>query len=84
MTGLDLLINFKENPESLLRRARPRVISPQVTLSATRSVIPASSTLNDMAKKTLHKFTAPSADNMLVGLPKSAWEMVKTSLITIA
>nr|BAC83663.1 hypothetical protein [Oryza sativa Japonica Group] len=28
-----------------------------------------------MAKKTLHKFTAPSADNMPVGLPKSAWEM---------
>jgi hypothetical protein len=29
MTGFDLLSNFRDNPESLVRRVRPRVLIPK-------------------------------------------------------
>ena len=66
MTGFDLPQNFMQNPESLLRRVRPRVIPPQRTLSASEPVISAPSASNSMAQKTLRDFSAPSSNNVLV------------------
>ena len=67
MTGFDLPQNFTQNPESLLRRVRPRVVPPQHTLSASDTVISASSAFNSMAQKTLQDFSATSANNVPVG-----------------
>jgi hypothetical protein len=60
-----LLTNFVENLEKVVRRVRPRIISPQIILSATEPVIQASSEL--MAEKTLHDFSIPSAANVATG-----------------
>jgi hypothetical protein len=49
MTGFDLPQNFTEDPESLLRRVRPHVIPPQISLSIAEPVIIAPSTSNAMA-----------------------------------
>ena len=67
MTGFDLLQNFTQNLESLLRRVRPRVVPPQRTLSASEPVISAPSTSNSMAQKTLHDYSIPYAINVPIG-----------------
>ena len=67
MTGFELPNNFIENPEILLRRVRPRVVPPQVSLPAVKPVSLAPSTSNSMAEKTLHEFSTPSAANVPVG-----------------
>ena len=61
MTGFDLLQNFTLNLESLLRRVRPRVVPPQISLLAGEPVISAPSTSNSMAQKTLRDYSALSA-----------------------
>ena len=64
MTGFDLLQNFTPNPESLLRRVCPRVIPPQISLSAAEPVIQAPSASQAMAQKTLRDYSAPSANQV--------------------
>jgi hypothetical protein len=67
MTGFDLPHNFIQDPKSLLRRLRPCVVHPQISLSTAESVNIAPSTSRTMAQKTLRDFSAPSADNVPVG-----------------
>ena len=83
MTGFDLPQNFTPNPESLLRRVRPRVIPPQISLSAAEPVIQAPSPSQAMAQKTLCDYSAPSANQAPPG-PRSTRENfeIKTGLIT--
>ena len=64
MTGFDLLQNFTSNPESLLRRVRPRIVPPQISLSAAEPVITSLSASQAMAQKTLHDYSAPSANQV--------------------
>lgn len=78
--------NFKDNPEALLRRVKPRVVPPQKFMSETGLVITVPSTFKDMAKKILHEFAAPSADNVPVGPRVNIGDMdfdLNTSLITM-
>ena len=67
MTGFDLLQNFTPNPELLLRRVRPRVVPPQISLSAAEPVIQAPSASQAMAQKTLRDYSAPSANQVPTG-----------------
>ena len=64
MTGFYLLQNFHTNPESLLRRVHPRVVPPQISLSAAEPVIQAPSASQAMAQKTLRDYSAPSANQV--------------------
>jgi hypothetical protein len=67
MTGFDLPSNFNDNPESLVRRVRPRVIIPQKFLSTqkTNTVDPVDSTLSaSMVERTIHEFSTPSNTNV--------------------
>ena len=56
MTGFDLPQNFHSDPESLLRRTRAHLISPQSPLSAAEPVIASSSASRAMAQKTLRDY----------------------------
>jgi hypothetical protein len=47
MTDFDLPTNFIENPESLVRRVRPLIVPPQITLPFGRITIDLSITLSD-------------------------------------
>ena len=67
MTDFDLPQNFTPNPESLLRRVRPRIIPPQISLLAVDPVITSSSAPRAMAQKTLHDYSAPSANQVPTG-----------------
>jgi hypothetical protein len=67
MTGFDLTSDFNDNPESLVRRVRPRVIIPQKFLSTqeTNTVDPVDSTsLAPIAERTIREFSAPSNTNV--------------------
>ncbi len=78
MTGFNLPESFKENPKAFFRSVKPRVIAPQKTL-------PAPPTFKTMADKTLHEFTAPSADNVAIGPQINMGDVdfdLKSSLIT--
>ena len=65
MTGFDLLQNYTPNPKSLLRRVRPRVIPPQISLSAAELVIQAPPASQAMAQKTLSDYSASSVLTLL-------------------
>ena len=67
MTGLDLLQNFHSDPESLLRRTRARLVSPRRPLSAAEPVIASSSASQAIFQKTLHDYSAPSANHIPTG-----------------
>ena len=67
MTDFDLLQNFTTNPELLLRRVCPRVVPPQISLSAAEPVNQASSASQAMAQKTLRDYSAPSANHVPTG-----------------
>ena len=54
MSGFSLPTNFVENPEKLVRRVRPHVVPPHLSLSTTKP----------MAEKTLRDFSVPSAANV--------------------
>ena len=65
MASFDLSQNFMPNPELLMRRVHPRVIPPQISLSAAEPVIQAPSTSQVMAQKTIRDYSAPSANQVL-------------------
>ena len=67
MTGFDLPQNFHSDPESLLRKTRARLVSPRRSLSAVDQVIASSSAPRAMAQKTLHDYSAPSANQVPTG-----------------
>ena len=64
MTGFDLPQKFHSDPESLLRRMRASLVSPQGSLSAVDPVIASSSAPRAMAQKTLRDYSAPSANQV--------------------
>ena len=86
MTSFNLPQNFHSDPKSLLRRVRPRVVPPQISLSATETVITSTSASQAMAQKTLRDYSALSA-NQVPTRPKvnSGGENfeIKTGLITM-
>ena len=86
MTGFDLPQNFKPNLESLLRRDRPHVVPPQISLLVAEPVIQAPSASQAMAQKTLHDYSALSA-NQVPTRPEVNTEgenfEIKTGLITM-
>ena len=55
MTGFSLPKNYTDNPERLVRRARPRVIPPLAILPAQEPILEAPLVLEAMAEKTLHR-----------------------------
>ena len=86
MTGFDLPQNFHSNPESLLRRVRPCIVPPQISLSAAEPVIASSSAPRAMAQKTLRNYSAPSANQVPTGPEVNTGGEnfeIKTSLIMI-
>jgi hypothetical protein len=67
MIGFDLPSNFHDNPESLVRRVRPRVLIPQKFLSSqeTNTVDPIDNTSStSMVEKTICEFSARSNTNV--------------------
>ena len=86
MTGFDLPQNFHSDPESLLRSVRPRIVPPQISLSAVDPVIASSSAPRAMAQKTLRDYSAPSANQVHTGPEVNtggeSFE-IKTGLITM-
>ena len=86
MRGFDLPNNFVENPEKLLRKARRRLILPDVTLPATEPPVQAPPATTAMADKTLREFSVPSAANVPVGPAVNIGDMnfeLRTGLITM-
>ena len=68
MTGFSLPTNFVENPKKLVRRVRPRVVPPQLSLSTSEPAFQAPATTTEpMAEKTLRDFSVPSAANVATG-----------------
>lgn len=86
MTGFDLPTNFTEDPESLLRRTRARLTPPRKETRPIEPVIPAPSSSEQMADKTLREFSAPSAANIPTGPAGNVGDAnfeIKTGLITM-
>ena len=67
MTGFSLPENYTDNPERLVRRARPRVVPPLAILPAQEPISEAPLVLEAMAEKTLREFSVPSTDNVATG-----------------
>ena len=67
MTGFDLPQNFHSNLELFLRRVRPHIVPPQISLSAAEPVIALSSAPRAMAQKTLRDYFAPFASQVPTG-----------------
>jgi len=67
MTGFDLPQNFHSDLESLLTRVRPRIVPPQISLSAAELVIVSSSASQVMAQKKLCDYSVPSANHVPTG-----------------
>src|SRR6185436_4924063 len=67
MAGFDLPQNFHSNPELLLRRVRPRIVPPQISLSAAEPVIASLSVSQAMAQKKLRDYSAPFANQVPTG-----------------
>ena len=86
MTGFSLLENYTDNPERLVRRARPRVVPPLAILRAQKSISEAPLVLETMAEKTLHEFSVPSTDNVATRPNINVGDMnfeLKSSLINM-
>ena len=86
MTGFDLPQNFHSDPESLLRRARARLVSPRRSLSAVDPVITSSSAPRAMPQKTLRDYSAQSANQVPTGPEVNTGREnfeIKTGLITM-
>ena len=64
MAGFELPQNFTPNPESFLRRVRPRVVPPQISLSAAEPVIASLSASQAMAVR-------PGATGLFTGMESS-------------
>ena len=67
MTGFSLPENYIDNPERLVRRARPRVVPPRAILPAQEPISEAPLVLEAMVEKTLREFSVPSTDNVATG-----------------
>src|SRR6185295_19348044 len=67
MTGFSLPENYTDNPERLVRRARPRVVPPLAILPAQEPIQEAPLVPEAMAEKTLREFFVPSTDNVATG-----------------
>ena len=67
MTSFSLPENYTDNPERLVRRARPRVIPPLAILPAQKPISEAPLVPEAMAEKTLRVFSVPSTDNLATG-----------------
>ena len=67
MTGFSLLENYTNNPERLLRRARPRIVPPLAILPAQEPISEAPHVLEAMAEKILREFSVPSTNNVPTG-----------------
>ena len=67
MTGFSLPENYTDNPERLVRRARPRVVRPLGILPAQEPIQEAPLVLEAMAEKTLREFSVPYTDNVATG-----------------
>jgi hypothetical protein len=86
MTGFDLPQNFHSNPESILRRVRPHIVPPQISLLAVDLVIASPSAPRAMAQKTLRYYSAPSANQVPTGPEVNTGGEnleIKTGLITM-
>ena len=66
MTGYNLLKNYTDNLEALLRKNRSHIASSSATPPIVELVTPAPSTTTAMAK-TLHDYSTPAIANMPVG-----------------
>src|SRR6185503_347762 len=64
MTGFSLPENYTDNPERLVRRARPCVVSLLAILPAQEPFSEAPLVLEAMAEKTFREFSVPSTDNV--------------------
>src|SRR6185503_20031455 len=86
MPDFDLLQNFHSDLESLLRRTRAHLVSPRRSLSAVDPIIASSLAPRALAQKTLHDYSAPSANQVPTGPEVNTggenFEM-KTGLITM-
>ena len=67
MSGFSLPTNFVENPEKLVRRARPHVVPPPILQSTREPASQAPSITELMAEKTLRDLSIPSAANVATG-----------------
>jgi hypothetical protein len=67
MSDFDLLENYIENLEALLRKSRSRTVSSSATPSITEPLALAPSATTIMAHKTLCEFSIPTIDNMPIG-----------------
>ena len=67
MTGSSLPKNYTDNPERLVRRARPCVVPLLAILPAQEPILEAPLVLEVMAEKTLREFSVPSTDNVATG-----------------
>ena len=86
MTSLFLPENYTDNLESLVRRARPRVIPPLALLPAQEPIQEAPLVPEAMAEKTLREFSVPSTDNVATGPNINVGDVnfeLKSSLINI-
>src|SRR6185295_11932430 len=86
MTGFSLSENYTDNPERLVRRARPRVVPPLAILPSHEPISEAPLVLEAMAEKTLRKFSVPSTDNVATGPNINVGDMnfeLKSSLINM-
>ena len=87
MFGFSLPTNFVENPEKLVRRVRPRVVSPPLSQSTSEPALQAPSTTTEpMAEKTLRDFSVPSAANVATRPNNDVGDMnfeLKSSLINM-
>ena len=66
MSGFDLLNNYTDNPEALLRKSRSRTTSSFASLPVVELVTPVPSATTAMAKS-LHDYSTPAIANVPVG-----------------
>ena len=66
MSGFDLLNNYTDNPEALLRKSRSRTTSSSATPLVVEPITPIPCATTKMAKL-LHDYTTPTVANMPVG-----------------
>ena len=67
MTGFSLLENYTDNPERLVKRARPRVVPTLAIPPAQKPIQEAPLVPEAMAEKTLREFSVPSTNNVATG-----------------
>ena len=85
MPGYNLLNNYTDNLEALLRKCRSYTASSSATLLASEPVTPAATTTSLMAKS-LHDYSTPTVANVPVGPAVNTGARnfeLRTGLITI-